>query len=92
MQCVQRPTEQNSLKSNRVVLICYFQSKVGLLDAAKTRVQGPHLHRVVPTDCAASAYPNKQLFIHSHSEGKMPWGSSVPLSSVEKKNCCEDFF
>lgn len=42
----------------------------GQMDAAETGVQGPHLHRVIPTDCEASAYPNKQLFMHSHSEGK----------------------
>lgn len=33
--------------------------KASMVDATDTRVQGPHLHQVIPTDCEASAYPNK---------------------------------
>lgn len=40
--------------------------------------------RTIPTDCEASAHPNKQLFIHSHSEGKCLGGSSLPQLTEKK--------
>lgn len=45
MRCVQRKPKHKSLKSNWDTLIRYFQSKTSVVDAAETRVQGPHLHR-----------------------------------------------